>query len=180
MSQLTKIDELAATGGMSIGDLDWLRSAIINSHKSTVVGAGMKTSLENYLSMIAVALLFDDGKDIMIQATQNIKQAVSSTTVNTIHLFFLQGFGYFPLSQVLYSIYNRLSQSSQEIFTIARGGGAKVKISLKGYPKDLTPYENLSIETWEETGAAAESGALINMTFLASFMDILDKLQPGI
>ena len=180
ISQLTKIDELAATGGMSIGDLDWLRSAIINSHKSTVVGAGMKTSLENYLSMIAVALLFDDGKDIMIQATQNIKQAVSSTTVNTIHLFFLQGFGYFPLSQVLYSIYNRLSKSSQEIFTIAKGGGAKVKISLKGYPKDLTPYENLSIETWEETGAAAESGALINMTFLASFMDILNDLQPGI
>ena len=180
MSQLTKIDELAATGGMSLGDLDWLRSAIINSHKSTVVGAGMKTSLENYLSMIAVALLFDDGKDIMIQATQNIKQAVSSTTVNTIHLFFLQGFGYFPLSQVLYSIYNRLSKSSQEIFSIAKGGGAKVKISLKGYPKDLTPYENLSIETWEETGATAESGALINMTFLASFMDILRDLQPGI
>ena len=180
MSQLAKIDELAATGGMSLGDLDWLRSAIINSHKSTVVGAGMKTSLENYLSMIAVALLFDDGKDIMIQATQNIKQAVSSTTVNTIHLFFLQGFGYFPLSQVLYSIYNKLSKSSQEIFTIAKGGGAKVKISLKGYPKDLTPYENLSIETWEETGAAAESGALINMTFLASFMDILKDLQPGI
>lgn len=180
ISQLTKIDELAATGGMSLGDLDWLRSAIINSHSSTVVGAGMKTSLENYLSMIAVALLFDDGKDIMIQATQNIKQAVSSTTVNTIHLFFLQGFGYFPLSQVLYSIYNRLTQSSQEIFATAKGGGAKVKISLKGYPKDLTPYENLSIETWEETGAAAESGALINMTFLASFMDILRDLQPGI
>ena len=124
MSQLTKIDELATTGGMSIGDLDWLRSAIINAHKSTVVGAKMKTSLENYLSIIAVALLFDDGKDIMMQATQNIQQTISSTTINTIHLFLLQGFGYFPLSQVLYSIYNKLSKIFSDLlhyFCASRG-----------------------------------------------------------
>ena len=180
-SQLAKIDELAASGGMSIGDINWLTSAIINSHNSTVIGTGMRQSLEDYLSIIASALLFDDGIQIMQQATQNINQAVSSSSINTIHLFFLQGFGYYPLSQILYHLYRELTKASTEGMIEAKGGSAKVKISLKGYPPDLTPYEDLTISDWEETGAAAENGALLNLTFLGKFLDILEGLaKPGI
>ena len=180
-SQLAKIDELAMTGGMSLGDIEWLTSAIINSHNSTVIGTGMRQSLEDYLSIIASALLFDDGIQIMQQATQNINQAVSSSSINTIHLFFLQGFGYYPFSQILYHLYRELTKASTEGMIEAKGGSTKVKISLKSYPPDLTPYEDLTISDWEETGAAAENGALLNLTFLGKFLDVLEGLaKPGI
>lgn len=178
-SQLAKIDLLANTGGFTIGDLNWLTNAIINSHPSTVIGTGMKASLENYLSMVAAALLFDDSVEIMAQSTQSLESSVSSTSINVIHLFYLQGFGYYPLSQILYSIYNKIKTAYDECAPIAaKGGGVKVKIKFKNYPADQTPYENLNMQTWVDTGAQAEAGALLQMTVLGSFMGALKSLIP--
>ena len=182
-SQINKIVDLAETGGISIGDRDWLISAIINTHQSTVIGTSMKKLLQDYLSVIASAILFDDGEEIMKQITLNAKQAVSSTSVNVLHLFYLQGIGYYPLSQVLYGLYDKLTHTAEELeaMTIKRGGGTSVSIHLSNYPKDESPYENLSLGDWKNVGEQAQEGASLKLVFLAKFLDILEGLaNPGI
>lgn len=175
-SQLAKIDELARSGGLDIGDINWLKSAIINTHPSTL-GAGMKGPLENYLSMIATALLFDDGVAIMKQNTDNMLQGVSSSSVNKIHLFYLQGMGYYPLSQLLYHFCSNMQNAYGECLPIAeKGGGVKTSITFSGFPQDGTPYKNLSLDTWAETGKQASAATLLKMTILGSFLDVLNGL----
>ena len=177
ISQLEKIDAIASTGGLSIGDLNWLVNACINSNSSAIGGEELKSSLENYLSLIGSAILFDDSEAIFEQTAKNIEQAVSSTKPNKIHLFYLQGFMYYPLSQILYAMYDKMSRAKQEIeSTIERGGGAKVKINYSDFPKDLAPYEDLTQQTWEDTGAAAISATKLELTFLGSFISMLNSL----
>lgn len=177
ISQLEKIDAIASTGGLSIGDLNWLVNACINSNSSAIGGEELKSSLENYLSLIGSAILFDDSEAIFEQTAKNIEQAVSSTKPNKIHLFYLQGFMYYPLSQILYAMYDKMSKAKQEIeSTIERGGGAKVKINYSNFPQDLTPYEDLTQQTWEDTGAAAISATKLELTFLGSFISMLNSL----
>lgn len=175
-SQLAKIDELARSGGLDIGDINWLKSAIINTHPSTL-GAGMKGVLENYLSMIATALLFDDGVAIMRQNTDKMLQGISSSSVNKIHLFYLQGMGYYPLSQLLYHFCSNIENVYGECMPIAaKGGGVKTNIAFSNFPADMTPYENLSLDTWAETGKQASAATLLKITVLGSFLDILGGL----
>ena len=171
ISQLEKIDAIASTGGLSIGDLNWLVNACINSNNSAIGGEELKGTLENYLSLI------DDSEAIFEQTAKNIEQAISSTKPNKIHLFYLQGFMYYPLSQILYAMYDKMSKTKQEIeSTIERGGGAKVKINYSDFPKDLSPYEDLTQQTWEDTGAAAIKATKLELTFLGSFISMLNSL----
>ena len=177
ISQLEKIDAIASTGGLSIGDLNWLVNACINSNSSAIGGEELKGTLENYLSLIGSAILFDDSEAIFEQTAKNIEQAVSSTKPNKIHLFYLQGFMYYPLSQILYAMYDKMSRAKQEIeSTIERGSGAKVKINYSDFPKDLSPYEDLTQQTWEDTGSAAISATKLELTFLGSFISMLNSL----
>lgn len=177
ISQLEKIDAIASTGGLSIGDLNWLVNACINSNSSAIGGEELKGTLENYLSLIGSAILFDDSEAIFEQTAKNIEQAVSSTKPNKIHLFYLQGFMYYPLSQILYAMYDKMSRAKQEIeSTIERGGGAKVKINYSDFPQDLTPYKDLTQQTWEDTGSAAISATKLELTFLGSFISMLNSL----
>ena len=84
---------------------------------------------------------------------------------------------YYPLSQILYAMYDKMSRTKQEIeSTIERGGGAKVKINYSNFPKDLSPYEDLTQQTWEDTGAAAISATKLELTFLGSFISMLNSL----
>ena len=178
--QITKINGLAAIGGISFPDAQWLISAIINSGPQ-MVGKDNKNMLESYLAAFATILLFDDQINVVKDAYKEmVTQLSASGTVTKIHLFSLND-GYYPLSFVLKMTRDALTKNyaeAQKFITNTPEGGARITIS--GYVTEpQEAYKNKKAENqWIATRNTALDNTKLSIEFLVGFMGVLDKLFP--
>ena len=186
VDQINKISALQSGNLISPEQADWLVTAAINAGPN-LIGSDNKTKLENYLSMFATILLFDDQQNIANEVAENIITNIPTTQtgVKKIHLFTLNN-GYYPLSFVLqltfdklYTIYNFL-QNEIEHKTYSNGTGGS-KVVLKGfinpdkyYPPNIP--NNIKITSWDELSEKAINKLTMEVYFLTNAMDVISTI----
>lgn len=169
-------DSLEALAGAGFGeaDIQWLKACAVNTSKSAV-GASIKSSLEEYLSIFATMLLFDDGVTI---AKETATKAQSSfQPVNVLHLFNLNGF-YVPSSYLLRELHTRLTDAANNL---SANKIVKVKIEpgSVNFQKELDYlYINyvFKSERWRQIRNIQINAMAVKIYFLRNFMDILNGL----
>ena len=169
-------DSLEALAGAGFGeaDIQWLKACAINTSKSAV-GASIKSSLEEYISIFATMLLFDDGVTI---AKETVTKAQSSfQPVSVLHLFNLNGF-YVPSSYLLRELHTRLTDAANNL---SANKIVKVKIE-PGAINFQNELDYLSInyvfqaERWRAIRNIQINAMSVKIYFLRNFMDILNEL----
>ena len=168
--QLAKIEALAATGGFTMLDVNWLTNAIINSGPNMIANKN-KNAIEQYLATFATILLFDDQVNIADEAINSIA-STSGSSVNKIHLFSLNN-GYYPISYVLNLTLQALWRGYDNILSeIESGAGAKVNIV--NYISE--PYA--AYNGWDQTAKKALDSTKLEVQFMVHFMGLLETLFP--
>lgn len=168
--QLAKIEALAATGGFTMLDVNWLTNAIINSGPNMIANKN-KNAIEQYLATFATILLFDDQVNIADEAINSIA-STSGSSVNKIHLFSLNN-GYYPISYVLNLTLQALWRGYDNILSeIQSGAGAKVNIV--NYISE--PYA--AYNGWGQTAKKALDSTKLEVQFMVHFMGLLETLFP--
>lgn len=169
-------DSLEALAGAGFGeaDIQWLKACAINTSKSAV-GASIKSSLEEYISIFATMLLFDDGVTI---AKETVAKAQSSfQPVSVLHLFNLNGF-YVPSSYLLRELHTRLTNAVNNL-PANKIVKAKIEPGAINFQDEL---DYLSInyvfksERWRQIRNIQINAMSVKIYFLRNFMDILNEL----
>lgn len=169
-------DSLEALAGAGFGeaDIQWLKACAVNTSKSAV-GASIKSSLEEYISIFATMLLFDDGVTI---AKETVAKAQSSfQPVSVLHLFNLNGF-YVPSSYLLRELHTRLTNAVNNL-PANKIVKAKIEPGAINFQNEL---DYLSInyvfqaERWRAIRNIQINAMSIKIYFLRNFMDILNEL----
>lgn len=159
--------------GFPTSDINWLKTCIINTSQYALGGSN-KSNLENYLSIFASTLLFDDGLTIAQYATNN-----PFKSLNVLHLFPVNGI-YVPSSYVMRTIYDQLRGLS---LTKSK---AKSSISTTIYPGTINFQEelnNLSSQRifqqarWRAISNKQIEAMSIEIRFLGNFMDIINSFN---
>ena len=169
-------DSLEALAGAGFGeaDIQWLKACAVNTSKSAV-GASIKSSLEEYISIFATMLLFDDGVTI---AKETVAKAQSSfQPVSVLHLFNLNSF-YVPSSYLLRELHIRLTNAVNNL-PANKIVKAKIEPGAINFQNEL---DYLSInyvfqaERWRAIRNIQINAMSIKIYFLRNFMDILNEL----
>ena len=146
------------------------------------VAEDQKDVLEQYLSIYAGMVMFDDLANMAQEAVTMINAFSSSTSGRAIqiHLYNLNGI-YVPASMILSYLSDAVNETTAQITANA---AAKAHITTKPNEKygaylslrnSGQPY-NLSPETWAEVAANSASKTQVSITFLASFKAFIEKL----
>lgn len=169
-------DSLEALAGAGFGeaDIQWLKACAVNTSKSAV-GASIKSSLEEYLSIFATMLLFDDGVTIAKETAANAQ--ASFQPLNVLHLFNVNGF-YVPSSYLLRELHARLTDAANNL---SANKIVKVKIEpgSVNFQKELDYlYINyvFKSERWRQIRNIQINAMAVKIYFLRNFMDILNGL----
>lgn len=176
---LNYLDELYTANGLaqlSLPQKESLEFLALNL-SSAAVGSEYKSTLENYLSIFAGLLMFDDIYNMAKEADKMLKKASPYKTVKQIHLYNLNGI-YVPASMILTYIYTTMKQVED---AIDDGLAATVQINEAG----ATQAANAYLETrpvpikpeWKKLGDAASSGTKIRIIFLSNFVQLISELN---
>lgn len=176
ISALENISIMAEKGGLSPLDVEKLAFCAINAADFLVGGSiSIKNSLEDYLSILAGALMFNDSELIMEEALQNFNQKTFSQNIEQIHLYRLNNL-IFPFSFVLQKTLVSFKRLENEIEKNTKKQGNEVHIQ-NHYTFTNFSGQEITKETWEQEGQKAFEHTSVSMTFLAGFADILDELS---
>lgn len=166
--QLTNFANLLQIAGYGTTNYDslWLKTAIINTG-SGLLGQSLKGNLEDYFSSLMGLLLFDDAYYTIEQGTEFLKQNLSPSTADGIHLYYLNS-TYVPASFILNETYKSLNNEINK----ASSMGIKVSIhARKAQNKTFnSPYD------WISEREAALSEAKLSIDFMANFLTFLNNL----
>lgn len=181
---LNYIDELYSLAGIRdliLPQKDALIFLALNL-SNQAVGAGAKNTLAHYLSIFAGLLMFDDVRNIAIEAARKISSEQSEALKN-IHLYNLNGI-YVPASMILTYTYQSLQQAYNQVIS---GRGAKVNISTNKIDKDINDFLNTKDKIseygvssyknlWPIMANKASSGTTVRIAFLAAFNQFINEL----
>lgn len=165
--QLNVLQQMTDSGGISLGDLEFLQFACVNAGNQ-MIGHFLKSPLENYFSTFVGFLMFNDAElmfeDVAKWTTEN---AISG--VNDIHLYEINGVT-FPSSYLLENTYQALTHISTDL----------ARSNQQGVKAKLTTYNGGPIDhDWEKTSATATAKTKLEIRFLAGFLDILDQISQA-
>ena len=166
MSFLSSLSDL----GFVPGDIEFLQFAILNCLPGTV-GTSNKNAIEKYLSAFAVMMLFSDGLTMAMELSNNIE--VDTSSLNVLHLFNVNGI-FVPASYLLQVVYDEMMAKSEQISQ----DGVKITIN-GGIPnprEEIRNYQELKAPRWDRLLKEEKEAISFQITFLASFFDILDNL----
>lgn len=147
--------------------------------------ASAKGPLEDYFSIFAGLLMFDDVHNIALEAAQ---VAQKNTHIKQIHLYNLNGI-YVPASMLLSYVSDAVSAASQYVESgIAARASIHVPSSNEAYNKykegklhgdsGRTYYrEELRPEHWQAVGSESASQTKVTIIFLAAFQQFINKLS---
>lgn len=186
IEQATILEDLFEAGGISTFDRDWLIFALINCGEG-MIGKGNKHHLEDYLSMVAGLLMFNDAYLISQDVRKFIENTYVNASVEDIHLYVLNNI-YIPNSYILEETYHAMFRAFIDLEGYINGGDVyhKINLTLKtydtGYKKtfsqDELDFDKGGIAWFNESKAAIKQTTL-TMTFLAGFLDILEQISQA-
>lgn len=145
------------------------------------VAADKKNPLEEYLSLYAGMVMFDDIANMAQEAVTMINAFSSGGHITQIHLYNLNGM-YVPASMMLSYLADAVNETTAAITTNAAAKATITTKSNKAYSAYLSlrssgqPY-NLTQATWAGVAAESASNTTIKITFLASFKAFIEKLS---
>ena len=183
--QINNLLDMMSYGGITLPDYQWLMLAIYNCSKGTVGGEVLKNILEDFFSSFAVMLLFDDAGQqaeyIKTQAYNNIQTASNKA----LHLYILNGF-YFPASFILELTYNSLAKGQEilnsTIHLSSLSNGSRLHIINNVSEDNMVTSKDGVVggpHDWGHTVSANVSSIQLQLTFLAGFLDILEKIEQA-
>ena len=163
------IDSLSSVG-FSAADTNWLKTCVLNTSQYSAGGSNKK-ALEEYLSIFASALLFDDGLTIAQQAANN-----QFSVLDVLHLFPVNGI-YLPSSYVMELIHNQLkgtlsaSKAKSSISTTINPGSVNFQAELDS----LSSQKIFKYPRWRAISNKQIAAMSIEIRFLGNFMDIINS-----
>ena len=144
-----------------------------------------KEPLENYLSLYAGMLMFDDVANIAAEAAVQMdsekNNQTPSTGIRQIHLYNLNGM-YVPASMFLSYLSNAVNNTAT---MIQSGSAMRATISVPSSNKAYAQYMKerytskdhlLTLQTWEEVAAENSQNTKISITFLTAFKAFINSL----
>lgn len=153
------------------------------------LGANNKEPLENYLSMYAGMVMFDDLANMSQEAVNEINKSASSAgQIIQIHLYNLNGV-YVPASMMLTYISDVINGASKAI-----GGGVAAKATIQA-PSGNKTYDSwrsgtlhgdnqreravneLRPEHWYAVAEDSRQNTKVSIVFLAAFQKFIEKLS---
>lgn len=172
MQIFTAFDRLySISGGLPIKlmDMDALKFIALNL-SSGALGDKNKEPLEKYLSIFAGMLMFDDIKNMAIDAAIQI----SSEPVQQVHVYLLNDM-YVPSSVILTNIANQLKDG---LSSIDIGEAARAIITTSGIDEAISTYNphTYNIGQWNEYAETARTSTLVTIYFFKSFVNFLGEL----
>lgn len=168
--------------GLELIDKNLLTQVALNL-SSLAVGGGIKGLVENYLSIFAGLLMFDDIENIAADAAKNAALTVETAggQAFNVHLYLLNDF-YVPGSLLMTSIAHALEQGYNKI--IEASDGAKVVINTNDADKAISEYlaarrsgTSYDINDWNSIATSVASGTKMQIIFLTSFFSFLEDMQ---
>lgn len=177
LSMLDELYSLGGLGGLILPQRDAITFLALNLSSAAVAG-NVKGPLEKYLSLFAGLLMFDDIKNIALEASGTL----SYENVKNIHLYNLNGI-YVPASMIL----SYTAQACQDAFSeMASGYAAQATISTSGASAainkwndtagDWNPTTNPFEAQWPIIGEQVANGTKVRIAFLASFIQLINDL----
>lgn len=172
MQIFTAFDRLYSMAG--IADIQFMQQDEIKmialNLSSGALGSHNKSKLEEYLSIFAGLLMFDDIKNIAIDTALNLEKE----PVQQVHVYLLND-TYVPSSVILTNIYQQLEQG---LNSIDIGEAAKVHITTNGIDNAIADYnpKTYDISQWPIYAETARTSTLITIFFLSSFVNFLHDL----
>lgn len=183
-SQLNNIYDMFELGGIDLPDMQWMMTAIYNAGPG-MLGNKLNNTLEDIFSTLAVTMLFDDAGQqasyIKSQAYDNFNVA----SVNFLHIYQLNGI-YFPASFILQLTYDGLLNAETMLLDIPNSNGSRANIINPVHQGHMVGEDRgggykvvTSPQDWYDTFEKNRKKVTISLTFLAGFLDILNKLQDA-
>ena len=173
-SYIDKIYSANTVAGLELPNRNTLDFLLLNL-SNAAVGGELKSTVENYLSIFAGLLMFDDVQSIAADAAKQLTNEPLGKT-KQIHLYNLNGV-YVPASMFLSFIYESMQILGQEI---EKGYLARATINTSGADAAIDSYLStrpLPIKPqWETVANSAASGTTIRITFLRAFTSFIDAL----
>ena len=187
-NQVANIQQLIAYGTgstMSQADIDWLLFAIYNSG-SALLGSGVKNQIEDYLSTVAVMLMFDDAGQQAQYVRAQAEGRFIGQSRGILHLYNLNGF-FFPSSYILKLTLDGLLRAENYLNSTANYSmGSRAHIINNVGEGDIVGGERskttgrmstTSQQDWFNTFSGNKGKVQIQLTFLAGLLDIMDQLN---
>lgn len=179
-SGLSVIDNLIALGKkagniITDNDKEWLEFALLNSGLG-LLGFKNRASLENYFSLFASFLMFDDAQNIVIDAlTSRAEEIGKINTVQEIHLYIFNGI-YIPQSYVLLTLYEHMNEAIKNMsFNKRNLSEGTVRAQIYSYNVG-SKYPGNTEQDWENEAAIAKNTVKIKMYFMMNMADIINQL----
>lgn len=182
LSAFDKIYSLASdTGTLTLLSKDVMYSIVLNLSKLAVGQGSLKEPVENYLSIFAGLLLFDDLQTTGQEIAENALNQITHNNVHNIHLYLLQDL-YVPSSMILTFI----AESLKEGYTkISSSYGAKAKIDTSQADAVISNYLQARSNgqpygykaDWPKIGDSVASQTKVEITFLTSFITFIADLN---
>lgn len=147
-----------------------------------MLGSNSKFFIEDILSTVAVMLLFDDAGQEAIYLRDQVSQRYAFHSTKFLHLFVLNGV-YFPASFILQLTYDGLTKAKQQIVK-SKGSRANIinpvsEKNIVGFRTENQQVITTSQDAWYKTFESNKETVKIKITFLAGFLDIIDKLNDN-
>lgn len=187
---LAALDQIYSTQGienLTLVKKNILYNIAINLAEGAV-GSSARDEVENYLSIFAGMLMFDDLQNMALDIAQNTILDLEQQQVGAarhVHLYQVNDF-YVPGSMLLTTLCSALEQGYNRI---TADYGANVEINTNKAAQSIEKYlslrdsgANLNYthkwpELWDQYGTEAYDGTSIRIKFLASFFDFLEDIR---
>ena len=154
---------------LSFPSIEWLIFMVINLFDGCVASS-KKDALQDYFSIFAGFLMFDDAIDMAEDARKRLETEASQ--VKSVHLYKINSI-YIPASYILQSLYQAMMSISNMI-----DKGVSVSIFQEQKKKKDKEEEFKPIEKrWEETGKNILSSTKVNITFLSAFLQLIEQIS---
>ena len=178
MTYLDKMYSANQLAGLSLPHRDMINYLAFNM-SSLTVGGNLKGPLEEFFSIFAGLLMFDDVQLMAKEAAASLNNQTNGRT-KQIHLYNLNGV-YVPASMVLSFTYT----SMQKIGDAAQNGlAAKATISTHEADKAIQDYLDTRpvplSEQWAIVANQVQSGTNVRITVLSSFTNLIASLFNAI
>ena len=157
-------------------DAEWLKFALINSGLG-LLGFKNRSSLENYFSLFASYLMFDDAQLMISQALAESAQEIGKTnSVQEIHLYVINGV-YIPQSYILEELYKHMQEiKANGNFYKRNLSESTVRTQIYGYNVG-SKYPGNTEEDWRRESDNAIKQTKIKMYYMMNFADLVNQLS---